>query len=465
MIYQQLFERLKARSPVRAGLIGAGDYGTAIVTQSTLVPLLEMLVVADVDEAAARAAYARAGVADDRIAACETRRSALAALESGMHVVTSDAMLLMELPLDVIVEATGIPESGALHAQEAIAHGKHVAMVNKEADSVVGPILKHMADRAGVVYTAVDGDQPGLLMGLVSWARSIGLDVICGGKARDAEFVYDAQLRRLSCHGRAVDVPEEHAGALEPISGEEGGAAARIESRRKALADLPDGDPFDLCEMVVAANATGLVPDVPALHRPALRTREIPEVLCGAEDGGVLSRHGVIDMVTCLRSPSAPGFGGGVFVVVSCENDYSRRALVGTGLMANSSGSAALIYRPHHLCGIETPLTILCAGLLGIPTGGADLRPRVDMVARAKRRLEAGTVLDAVHSTGPDLEALLVDAAPVSAGGPLPLHMAEGHALSKAVAAGEFITPEAILRPGASRLWSLRAEQDGHFLA
>src|SRR5207245_10206962 len=140
---------------------------------------------------AARRAYGGAGVPEDAIVRCDSRRAALRAIEAGKRVIAADPLLLMELPLEVIVEATGHPESGARHAEAAIRHGQHVAMVTKEADVTVGPMLKRLADEAGVVYTAVDGDQHGLLIGLVAWARRLGLEVLCGGKARDQEVICD----------------------------------------------------------------------------------------------------------------------------------------------------------------------------------------------------------------------------------------------------------------------------------
>src|SRR6266540_3239304 len=144
--------------PVRAGLIGCGTFGTGILAQVVSVPMLEVSAVADLSLDAARRAYGLAGVPDEAIVLCDSRSATLRAFEAGKRVIVADPMLLMELPLDVIVEATGQPEAGASHAEAAIRHGRHVAMVNKEADVTVGPILKRLADEAGVVYTAVDGD-------------------------------------------------------------------------------------------------------------------------------------------------------------------------------------------------------------------------------------------------------------------------------------------------------------------
>ena len=167
MIYQQLFDRIKEKKVVRAALIGSGHFGTAIVTQAQSIPLLEIPVIADRDVEVARRAYRRAGIADDKLMICDNRASALRAIESGKFVIVEDSMIAMELPVDVIVESTGVPEAAARHAYHAIQNGKHVVMISKEMDVIIAPILQHLADRAGVVYTPVDGDQHGVLIGLI----------------------------------------------------------------------------------------------------------------------------------------------------------------------------------------------------------------------------------------------------------------------------------------------------------
>ena len=259
-------------------------------------------------------------------------------------------------------------------------------MVSKETDVTVGPILKRRADRAGLVYTAVDGDQHGLLMGLVQWARALGLEVLCGGKSLDSDRVYDPQANAIVWSKGNIRIPDRRTFAAQTAEGPSAHVAQRrnILGRRGAIAG------YDITELTIAANATGLVPDTDTLHTPIVRTVEIPEVLAPKEDGGILSHRGVIDCVSCLRQPGEPGLGGGVFIVVACENAYSRRILTTKGLISNAKGSAALIYRPYHLCGVETPITALVAGLLNLPTGATHYRPQFDIVARAKERLKTG---------------------------------------------------------------------------
>jgi predicted homoserine dehydrogenase-like protein len=460
MIYTALFDRATTSGrPVRAGVIGVGQYATAIVTQAQAMRRLEVPVLADLNVEAARLAYRRAGLPDEAIAHCETRAQVLAAMERGRRAVVADAMVLMDLPLDVIVESTGSPEAAARHGAAALRAGKHLAMVSKEPDATIGPYLKRLADAAGLVYSAVDGDQHGLLIGLVDWCRELGLDVLCGGKARDTEFIYDDAAGTVRRGKETLTLTPAQRALLAPIT--PGQVGEVVAARRQAFAPLGRIGGFDVTEMAIAANATGLLPDVEALHCPAVRITEMPEVLCPAEDGGLLGRRGVIDSVTCLRRADEAGLGGGVFVVVSCANDYSRRILTTKGLIPNAKDTAALIYRPYHLCGVETPITLLTAGLLGLPTGGREVLPRVDLVARAGVSLPAGSIVGGDHDPG--LEYLLLPARAVRDGAPLPLHMATGHRLRADVPAGTIIRREMVEAPADSALWALRQEMDSAF--
>ena len=453
MIYRQLFDRLAPGQTVRAGVIGTGHYATAIVTQSAEIARLDVPVVADLDLESARKAFQRAGVADEEIVACDSRSAALQALERGQRVLLGDARLLMDLPLDAIVEATGSAEAGALHASAAIRHGKHVTMVNKEADVTVGPILKHLADRAGVVYTAVDGDQHGLLMGLVSWARELGLEVLCGGKFRDIGLVYDERTGTLVHRGKAFPLAEEDAHLFAPLAN--GPAGTIPAGRRAALGQAGEIGHFDYEELTIAANGTGLSPDTERLHRPALRTVEIPQVLCPVEEGGILAARGAIEMVTSLRHADEADGGGGVFVVVTATSAYSRTILSTKGCYSNERGTTALIYRPYHLCGVETATSILCAALLGLPTGATEYLPRFDVVAQVTEDKKAGQALDYE-----DVQTMIRPAGAMEEGAPLSLHMALWNELAVDVPAGTVITQADVIPPQDSALWRLRREQD-----
>lgn len=466
MIYQNLFDRVKEPESVSAGIIGCGSFGAAIVTQSSIVPRLKIPIVADVNVEAGRSAFLQAGVEKENIVVCDSRASAIRAMETGKSVVVQDGMVLMELPLDVITTATRVAEAGASYAYEAIQHGKHVVMVDKEADSVVGPILKHLADKAGVVFTTDDGDQPGLLMGLVSWARSIGLEVLCGGNMHDCLYLYNPVDLTVNQGGIVVKLREEDKWALEPIPA--GKAQLYHNARRQILADLmQDNDDGDtICHIAVSANGTGLLPDTPIGHRPVARFTELPEILCPVEDGGILQTRGAVDIPIILRTKHEPHGGGGVFVVVANDNAHSRDIMIQKGLLANSRKSAMLIYRPYHLCGAETAMSILCAGLLKVPTGSSTLLPRVDMVAKSARSFKAGEILGEKPGTlglNLELRALLIPSVPITSNHPVPFFMLEGKRLSRDISSGTIITHDMVIPPQDSFLWSLRKQQDEYF--
>ncbi len=444
---------------VTAAVIGTGHFATAVVTQAASIPPLQVPVVVDLDVAAAKQAYIRAGIAPTDIAICESSTAALTALARQQAVILTDASLLWDLPVDVVLESTGVPEAGARHALAAIDHGKHVVMVTKETDAAVGPMLAERARRAGVVYTPADGDQHGLLIALVEWARLLGLEVICGGKARDAEYVYDLAAGTVRCGQHCVTPTAEqwpYFGAIEP-----GHAAEFVAARGEATAALPQVGGFDLTELAIAANSTALLPDVATTHTPALHIAELPELFVPVDEGGILGQRGAIDCVTCLRQPHEAGLGGGVFVVVACETDYSRHILHTKGLIPNSRGTAAVIYRPYHLCGVETPLSILRAGLQGTGTSQTLPQPRVDVVAQLRRSMAAGEQIGNDHS--PDLRALMAPARALAPANPLPLHLGNGNLLWKNLAEAALLTGDAVVEPEQSTLWQLRREQERHF--
>jgi predicted homoserine dehydrogenase-like protein len=408
-----------------AGVVGAGEFGASFVYRSMRAPGLQVAGAADAQVERAVQAARRAGIPDERIARCNSAAQAKAAFERGDFVACPSADILCALPLDFVVEATGSPEGGARTALAALGAGRHVAMVSKECDSVVGPILQSKAAAAGLVHTPVDGDQPSLLVGLVTWARVLGLEVLCAGKASEFDFVSE-DLRR------------------DP--------------------DRPRRTPPDLCEMGIVANATGFKPDTPRLHAPIAKTLELPELFRPKSEGGLLSRAGVVDMFNCLRRPGEQSFAGGVFVTVRCDDAATWRVLAEKGIPTSADGKVAMLHNPVHLLGIEAPITLLQSMVLKRPA--ATLRPRVDLVGRAERNLPAGALLEAGerHSI-PGVEPELADAAPVRGANAVPFYMVQGCRVTRNIAAGALLTRDALEPPADSVLWRLRAEQDAKFFA
>ena len=465
-------QKLKKDKPVSVGVIGSGAFAGSAVGQFRRVPLLDIPVIAEKDLEVARKAYRQAGLADDEVVVCESREQVMRAIESGRYAITADPMILMDLPLDVIYESTGVPELGARHAMAAVEHGKHVDMVNKEADAVVGPILKYLADRKGVVYSAVYGDQPGLLIGLVLWARSIGLDVVCGGKAVDDEYAWDPVKRTVTTrYSGKMTLSAYEADILAPVP--EGPGPEILAARRELLAGLIGQAGWaDLKELVIASNATGLAPDIPSVHSPTLYSCEMPRVLCESKDGGILSAAGRIDAVVCLRNFNEAGLGGGVFVIVDGVTDSARRALKATPVRMDGH-PVSLITRPYHLYGLDSINTILAAGLYGRATGAEQYLPRYDIVCRSRRDMKAGEIFEMLprgHAgrkgsiMAGDVEGFFTPARAVEGNVPVPMLMLAGNPLIVDVAKGSVITCEMISPPADSALWDLRERQDRHFL-
>ncbi len=239
------------------------------------------------------------------------------------------------------------------------------------------------------------------------------------------------------------------------------GMARDVVGTRKVLTRaFSSATSADLDEMTIAANATGLVPDLEQLHAPVLSLPEIPEVLCPAGEGGILEKRGAVEVVVGLRQRHEAPFGGGVFLVVAVASAYAQAIMASKGTLANRRRSAFLIYRPYHLCGVETPISILAAGLLQLPTGARDYAPRFDVVFRARATLRAGETLSEADTR---LATLVRPSNAVTNGAPLPRHMADGHTLRTDVPAGSLIRAEMVVAPRDSALWSLRARQDREF--
>jgi predicted homoserine dehydrogenase-like protein len=460
-MYLETLQRSARERTVRALLMGAGEYGFSFLAQSRRTPGLVASAVYARRVERGVAAYTHAGLPDEAIRICGSLAQAEAALAAGKVVVSDDALMLMRLPIDIVVESTGAPEAAALHADAALRSGKHVAMVSKEPDSVVGALFHRRAKAAGLVYTPVDGDQPSLLMQLVVWARLLGLEVLCAGKTSEYDFVYDPATKRVTSLDRIAD------GAAVDALWEFGARDIQsvVRARAEALAAIPQHTVPDLVEMGLVANATGLAPDVPEFHAPIARVPEVADILVPAEMGGILRGSGRVDVFNALRRPDEASFAGGVFVVVRCEDRKSWEVLRAKGHVVNRSGEAAMIYRPSHLLGVESATTVLSAVLHGRSSGPEDVQPRFDVVGQTSAPLAAGTVLEATghHHQIAGVDGRLVPARAATGVNPIPFYLMAGNRLLRDIPAGTVITAEMIEPPTQSLLWSLRREMEEAF--
>lgn len=444
---------------VRAALVGAGQFGESLIGQAERIPRLSLPVVCDRDVDRVRRTLAQAGIAESRFRICENAADAARVVSEGLTAVVPEAAWVAGLEVDIVVEATGVPEVSAATAVASIDAGLHVAMVTKETESVIGPWLHARARSAGVQYTPVDGDQPSLLLGLLSWARTLGLHVVCAGKSSEYDFVWDAATSSVDWRGERFPVDD-----LAPLWHLGDAPATTLAARASRMAAIPQRTVPDLCEMLVVINHSDLAPASSTLGVPIARPGELPEILRPATAGGTLAGEGVVEVFNCLRRPDELSFAGGVFIVVRCDGAETWSVLAGKGHPVSNDGAHALLYNAQHLLGVEAPMSLFEACLLNLPSGSTAPRQRYDLIARAARDLMAGevfTVDDAHHHEMSALTPAIEAFRPIGTNGPVPYYLLEGRTVQRDMARGEILTADCVDVPGDSVLWRYRTEMDG----
>ena len=420
---ERLLALEEAKNPIRVGIIGCGRFGSMMIAQIKRAPGMHVAVACDLAGARAESALRQAGHGPDHMVTASSVSAANDAIRQRKAVITDDPEIAVSGDVDVVVEATGIPDAGALHASKAIAAGKHVVMVNVEADVLVGPALKRMADRAGVVYSLAYGDQPAVIEDLYDWAVSLGFEVVAAGKGTRylPEYRKGTPDDALMRYGYSDE--EAASGDLNP----------------QMYNSFLDGTKSAV-EMCAVANMTGLVPDVPAMHFPPASVQELPGLLVPADDGGILSRKGVVEVVSCLRRDGTDirdSLRWGVYVVLTSDSPYLLRCLKDYGVAMDPSGRYGLMYRPYHLVGMEAPVSIARAFLYKEPTGSPKGHVG-EVVATAKRPLEPGKVLDG--EGGYTVYGALAEAAQASADGLLPIGLCHGARVVRPVGEGRMLS-------------------------
>lgn len=403
----ELKARAEAGRPVTIGLAGCGQMGTDIVVQLNRMPGLRLGAVAEMRPPQALAATTLAGFPDDATVHADTASEIDAAIERGRVAITSNLDALARAGrIDVVIDATGNPNIGTRFALDAIANGKHVVMLNVEADITIGRHLHEEARRAGVIYTGAAGDEPAATLELIGFAQSIGLDIICAGKGKNNPLKFDA-------------IPAEY----------EAEAKARNMNARM-LVEFVDGSKT-MIEMVAIANCTGLVPDVPGMHGPAATRDELASVLVPKADGGVLSKAG------CVDYSIGKGVAPGVFCIVGTDHPRVLERLIDLKV---GKGPYFTLFRPYHLTSLEVPLSAARAVL----HKRADMvpleQPIAEAITVAKRDLAPGETLGKIGET--EYRAWAMTHAAARSANAVPLGLAEGARVIKPVKAGEYLTYE-----------------------
>jgi predicted homoserine dehydrogenase-like protein len=415
-----LLERAAARKPLRVLLIGAGKFGSMFLSQARRTQGLHVVGIADLDPARARESLARVGWPAEQYAA----RTLDQAARMGETCITDDAPAAIAAhAVEIVIDATGSPAAGIRHALLASGHGKHIVMVNVEADALAGPLLARRAAQAGVVYSLAYGDQPALICEMVDWARTAGFEVIAAGKGTKYLPAY---------HDSTPQTVWGHYGFTDE-------QVTRGDFNAQMFNSFLDGTKSAI-EMAAVANATGLTPAAHGLDFPPCGVDDLPRVLKPRADGGVLDHRGQVEVVSSLERDGKPVFRDlrwGVYVTFAADSEYVRRCFSEYGLVTDDSGNYSAMYKPYHLIGLELGISVASAGLRGEATGAPN-DFRGDVVAIAKRDLSAGETLDG--EGGYTVYGRLMPASDSLRIGGLPIGLAHRVPLTRSVAKGEAIT-------------------------
>jgi predicted homoserine dehydrogenase-like protein len=416
-LHRMLLDREAAGRPVTVGLIGAGKFGTMFLAQARLTRGIHVIGVADLDVTRATKQLRTTGWDEEAISA----PSLAAALTTGRTFVTGDVGALIAFPeVEVIVEATGVAPAGIRHALQAIAHGKHIIMVNVEADALAGPLLARKARAAGVVYSLAWGDQPALVCEHVDWARACGFSVVAAGKGTRYEPHY-----HRSTPDTVWDILDKYLNIAD-----------RNSINPKMFNSFIDGTKSGI-EMTAVCNATGLVPQSDGLRFPPASRFELAEVCKPQSAGGTLEKAGVTEVTSSVYRDGRDvphHLALGTYVVIEGESDYARRCFKEYAMLPDTSGRYAALYRPIHMIGLELGISVASAALRKEPTG-APTGFRSDVAATAKRVLKQGEMLDG--EGGFCVWGRQVPAERSLAQGLLPLGLAHGVKLLRDVGEGE----------------------------
>lgn len=421
---RELKQRADENRPIRVGVIGSGEMGTDLVTQGMLMRGIEISAIATRRPHTALEATTIAYGDSSHAVEADTQSKVTAAIEGGKLAVTSADTLVRNPMIDVIIDATGKPGVAADFDLLGMEHGKHIVMMNVEADVTIGPWLKREADRLGVIYSVGAGDEPSSCMELIEFATALGYRIVAAGKGKNNAFRRDA-------------VPDEYRDE-----------AARRNMNPRMLVEFVDGSKT-MVEMACIANATGLVPDVPGMHGPSADRDEMARVLIPKADGGILNRKGVVDFTV------GKGVAPGVFVIVEAEHP---RIIERMDDLHIGTGPYYSFFRPYHLTSLEVPLTAARIMLHGKPDMVPLPVPVAEVCAVAKRDLAPGEALDAIGETC--YRSFTLTAAEARAQQALPVGLLEGGRVTAVVKKGELLTRANATPDMTTRLFALRQLQD-----
>lgn len=432
--------RQEAGNPVRVGMIGAGFMGRGIANQIVnSVPGMELVAIFNRSIDGAKRAYSEAGI--EEVVEVKTVGELESAIAQGKSAITDDAMLICQAEgIDAIVEVTGAIDFGAQVVLKAIEHRKHVVLMNAELDGTIGPILKVYADRAGVVLSACDGDQPGVQMNLYRFVKSIGLTPLLCGNIKGLQDPY-----------------------RNPTTQE--GFAKQWGQKAHMVTSFADGTKISF-EQAIVANATGMTVAKRGMfgydfnrHKDELiekfnlnYTGHVDDCTKMYDVDMLKELGGIVDYVVGVRP------GPGVFVFATHDDPKQQHYL---NLYKLGEGPLYSFYTPYHLCHFEVPLSVARVVLFKDAVMAPIAGPKVDVVTTAKIDLKAGETLDGLgyYMTYGQCETAEI----TQAENLLPIGLAEGCRLKHDIAKDQVLTYDDVELPAGRLCDKLRAEQDAYF--
>lgn len=417
-------DRLRAREertgrPVRVALVGAGQMGRGFAAQLVRMPGITLSAVLDVDIDRARDGLTSTGTKLTKTSSLDEERDVVG---NGGSIAITDTAHLPALPIDVVVEATGVPDVGARVALSALLAGQDLATLNVESDVTIGALLAQIAASTGAIYSVCRGDEPVETKILVDYARDLNFEIICAGKGKNN--------------------PLNPAATPDSLRAE----AERKGMNPKMLCSFVDGSKA-MIEMAALANTTGLGVSKRGMHGPASTVPTLHQTFALEKDGGVIETAGVVDYCT---GPVAPG----VFVVIRTEDEYVHHEM---SYLQMGDGPYFALYRPFHLASIEAPLTVYEMVLDRRPSLVAE-HWTAEVGAVAKRDLKAGERIDGVG--GSTVHGLIDDATQFRADNLVPLGVITGAITTRDLKVGELLTYDDVQLDESSTIVLLRKLQD-----
>lgn len=412
-LYGKLLEREQNGAPIKVGVIGAGQMGYGMVSQISTIPGMIVAGISDINlDAAKRAADAYNASAAEKV-----------------NILTStDFKEIVHSPnVEVIVDATGVPEAGAKISLETLIAKKHLVLLNVEIDITVGPLMKKLYDAADLVYTGSDGDEPAATVQMYEFAKSMGMEVLVAGKGKNNAL-------KVSANPDTAQAEADSKGMNSHM-----------------LAAFQDGTKT-MAEMNLLSNAIGYVPDVVGIHGISADLDGTVEKLNLKENGGVLNSFGVVEYVD--------GIAPGIFCIVKGQNEGVQHEL--NYLLKKGERDHHILFRPYHLCSLETQLTIARAVLEHdtaiVPLGA----PISETVAVAKRDIKAGEKIDGIG--GYCVRGVLETHADMKKNGNVPIGLVGGTSVAKRdIKDGAFLTIDDIELDESTTVYKLRKLQDETF--